>query len=158
MIYGGAILTPSNTPQTAPLKTVIPLACGMIYVFKLYLPPGSSGLMHVQVYDAGYQILPTTIGSSFSGDNLNLSFDENYPKLEPPFELNVWTWNLDTDYDHSLEIYFGMASKDEYIARFAGSTAIADLLRGMNAQEMTQTFNRRAMVKSLTDQFAKKEA
>jgi len=84
MIYTSEIHTPANTLQANPLITVIETTAGIIYVLKIYFPPGSSGLLHVQIMDAGYQLFPTTIGQSFSGDNLSLSFDETYPKFEPP--------------------------------------------------------------------------
>lgn len=146
-----------NTLAASPLETIMPLAVGIIYVFKIYLPPGSSGLLHVQVKDQGYQIFPTTIGANFSGDNLSLSFDETYAKIEPPYELRIITWNLDTDYDHNCHVAVGQVSKDEYISRFVGSTAIADALKGMTAKELTKTINRREMVTALTEAYAQKE-
>jgi len=157
MIYSDTIVTPFGTAEAAPLKTIISITAGMLYTLKLYLPPGSAGLLHIQVFDAMYQIFPTTIGKSFSGDNLSLSFDENYSKLEPPYEMVIMTWNDDTEYDHELSIWFGFASKDEYIARFAGSTEVADLLKGMTAAEITSAFNRRGRVTELLDTFATEE-
>jgi len=157
MIYSAEIHTPMNTPAAAPMETIIYVAAGMIYVVKIYFPPGSSGLLHVQVRDAGYQLFPTTIGQSFSGDNLSLSFDETYPKFEPPYELRVYSWNLDTDYDHEMQIHFGFVSRDEYIQRFVGSTAIADALKAMTAQEFAATVSRRERVTGLMEAFAGEE-
>ena len=157
MIYGGAILTPMNTLPGAPLRTVWPVGEGMIYVVKLYFPPGSSGLLHVQVFDASYQAWPTTIGQSFSGDNMQLSFDETYNKMGPPWELVVVSWNTDTDYDHEFGLYMGFVSKEEYIQRFVGSTAVADILKSMSAAELTKGIDRRARVAALAEAFAPEE-
>jgi len=157
MIYSSEIHTPANTLQTNPLITVIETTAGIIYVLKIYFPPGSSGLLHVQIMDAGYQLFPTTIGQSFSGDNLSLSFDETYPKFEPPYELRVISWNTDTDYDHEMQIAIGQVSKEEYISRFVGSTAIADALKAMTAQEFAATVSRRERVTGLMEAFAGEE-
>lgn len=157
MIYTAEIHTPMNTLAVTPLETWIDVTSGIIYVLKLYFPPGSSGLLHVQIFDSGLQLFPSTIGDSFSGDNLALSFDETYPKLEPPWFLRVRSWNLDTDYDHEMQIAIGQVSKEEYISRFIGSTAIADALKGMTAQELAKTINRREMVTALTEAYAPSE-
>jgi hypothetical protein len=157
MIYGGTIVTPMNTPATAPLKSVFYCTEGMIYVVKVYFPPGSSGLLHVQVFDADYQIFPTTIGQSFSGDNIQFSFDETYDKSNPPHELIVKSWNTDTDYDHEVGLYIGFVSKDEYIQRFVGSTAVADILKGMTSEELTKGINRRTRVAELLETFGSEE-
>jgi len=157
MIYGGTILTPANTLPAAPMVTVWPISAGMIYVLKLYFPPGSSGLLHAQIFDASYQAFPTTIGQSFSGDNIQFSFDETYDKNNPPWELRVVTWNTDTDYDHELGLYIGHVSKDEYISRFVGSTAVADILKGMTLTELTKGIDRRKRIAELTEAFTKEQ-
>lgn len=154
MIYGGTILTPFGTPATTPLDTRFSVQAGIIYVIKIYLPPGSAGLLHVQIFDASYQLSPTTIGQSFSGDNLSLSFDETYDKSNPPWELIVRTWNDDTDYAHELGVYIGQVTKEEYISRFVGSTAIADALKAMTAQEIAATISRREKVTGLMEAFS----
>jgi len=157
MIFGGTILTPLGTLPAAPLRTILPIGEGMIYVLKLYFPPGSSGLLHVQIFDASYQLFPTTIGQSFSGDTIQYSFDETYPKFGPPWELDVVSWNTDTDYDHEFGLYIGFVSKDEYIQRFVGSTAVADALKAMTAQEFAATVSRRERVTGLMEAFAGEE-
>ena len=157
MIYGGTILTPMNTPATAPLKSIFYCTAGMIYVVKIYFPPGSSGLLHAQICDADFQIFPTTIGQSFSGDNLSLSFDETYDKNNPPYELIIKSWNIDTDYDHELSVYIGFVSRDDYIQRFVGSTAVADILKGMSADELTKGINRRSRIAELMETFGSEE-
>ena len=154
MIYGGVIVTPKNTPETAPLKSIFYCTAGMIYVVKIYFPPGSSGLLHAMILDADYQIFPTTIGQSFSGDNIDFSFDETYDKSNPPYELIVRTWNTDTDYDHELGLYMGFVSRDEYIQRFVGSTAVADILKGMSTEELTKGVARRSRATELIETFA----
>jgi hypothetical protein len=157
MIYGGTILTPLATPLTAPLDTVFSIQAGMIYVLKLYFPPGSSGLLHVQIFDSNYQAFPTTTGQSFSGDNIDFSFDETYDKSNPPWELIVRSWNDDTDYAHECGVYIGQVSKDEYIQRFVGSTAVADILKGMSQEELTKGINRRTRIAELLETFGSEE-
>lgn len=157
MIYGGTIITPANTLQAAPLKTVFACTSGMIYVVKLYFPPGSSGLLHVQVYDADFQIFPSTIGQSFSGDNIDFSFDETYDKSNPPYELVVRTWNTDTEYDHEFGLFIGFASKQEYISRYVPQQQVNDaLLAAVSTQASTEA-SRKSMIEELLRQYTEEE-
>ena len=44
----------------------------------------------------------------FAGDDSKISFKENYLLNEAPFELDIWTWNDDTLWDHRVFIRIGL--------------------------------------------------
>lgn len=156
MIYGGVIVTPSNTPISSPIKTIFPVTSGIIYVLKIYFPPGSAGLLHIQVFDAGYQLFPTNEGESFSGDNIDFSFDETYDKSNPPYELIALTWNDDTEYQHQLGVYMGFASRDEYIARYIPQSTVNDAIVAAMSMQQQGEEARKDTVKELIDTYGKK--
>lgn len=118
MIFSSTISTPKSTLITAPVRTVLKLSKGLIYVVETYLPPGSSGLLHVQIFDASYQVWPTTRGESFRGDNLAFKYDDLYMMDSEPFQLLIITWNEDDTFSHDCFVHVGLVSKAEYIARF----------------------------------------
>ena len=121
MLYAASISTPANTSASAPLSSRIIMTPGLIYHVELYFPPGSCGLLHVQLFDSAYQVCPASPGESLCGDNVLLRYDEMYMHGEAPFIVEVKTWNTDTEYDHGCELRIALVSKEEYIARFMPS-------------------------------------
>lgn len=151
MIYGGEISTPANTAETAPQRTVVPVAEGIIYHLKVYLPPGSGGLLHAQIFHSTYQVFPTSIGESFSGDNILLEYDVLYPMDSPPYEILIVTWNVDDSYDHTIQIHLSMESADEYKARYLPNLQMGALAQTLGAQEAEKATARRARVDSFLE-------
>ncbi len=147
MIYGGTITTPANTAKVSPKVTEIAVTLGLIYHLKVVFPPGPSGLLHVQIFDGTYQVFPTTHGASFRGDNLALVFDELYDKSIEPMLLSVHTWNLDTTYEHDVEVLISLVSKEEFQARYLPMTANNALVQALAEQEVLSTSARRERVK-----------
>ena len=146
MIYGGVISTPANTAASSPLKTEYVVTEGIVYHLEVIFPPGSSGLLHVQVFDAQYQMFPTTIGESFVGDNLRLSFDVLYAKEDFPFLFTVVTWNLDDMYAHEVTVLFSMETADEFKARYLPMLQSQGIVEAMGSQELAKAEDRRKRV------------
>lgn len=151
MIYGGVISTPPNTLASAPQETVVDIASGLIYHVKVIFPPGPSGLLRLQVFDASYQLFPTTIGAFFSGDNLKLEWDEMYDKSEAPHILIVRTWNLDDTYAHEVSVLFSIVSKDEFKARYLPMMAQTALIESQAVTEAEKTVARQDRIKAFVE-------
>jgi hypothetical protein len=148
MIYGGVITTPASTLEASPQRTVIRVVLGLIYHLKVIFPPGPSGLLHVQIFDATYQLFPTTINQSFSGDNSRLEFDDMYMKDEEPFQLTVLTWNLDDTYSHDVIVLISLASKEEYKANYLPGVSSNLLAQALAAGEIARDAERSRRVKA----------
>lgn len=131
MIYNLDILTPPETFATEPLKTIMPVTNGLIYRVEIYFPPGPYGLLHCWINDGSYQVWPSHDGTAFRGNSLMISFDDLYLKELPPYELSVYTYNLDDTYEHSVMVRIGLVSKDVYLARFLPSIGYEDFLTRM---------------------------
>jgi hypothetical protein len=138
MLYVATITTLANTPELSPLSTFIHVTAGLVYHVEFFFPPGSAGLLHFQLLDGAFPLFPSTPRESLIGDNNLLSYDDMYMKGEPVYTFEARTWNLDTEYDHLLQVRIGMVSKDEYIARFSPlmqGTMVEDLLSKVTAQQ-----------------------
>lgn len=143
MIYGGVISTPANTLEAAPLKTSLSVTEGIAYHLLVIFPPGPSGLLHVQIFDATYQMFPTTIGQSFVGDNYAFDLDVMYSKDAQPFVFQIVTWNLDDTYAHQCSVFLLMESAEEYKARYLPSAQVNPLVQALAEQETAKQTLRR---------------
>lgn len=143
MIYGGVISTPKNTAASAPQVTVFSVTEGIVYHLKVSFPPGPSGLLHVQVWDAAYLVFPTGLGESFVGDDELFQFDVLYAKKADPFIILVKTWNLDDTYAHEVSVWLSMETADEFKARYLPMMQTNALVTQIGEQELAQSAARR---------------
>lgn len=108
MIYSFSISTPANTAATAKKRTVLPLRRGIIHQIDVLFPPGPAGLLHLGINRAETQFFPYNADGDFSSDNDSFSFREHIPLLAAPYQLEAYTYNLDTVYDHLVIIRLGI--------------------------------------------------
>jgi len=121
MIFQSTVSTPANTAISIPKETIFKCVKGLIYKVSLYFPPGSRGLTGLQMFDANYQVYPTTVDEWFTGDNVQYNFDDTYFKSAEPFNFVIKTYNLDNLYAHEIVFQLGMVSEKIFIARFVPS-------------------------------------
>jgi len=116
MIYSIAITTEKTTyPKGSPKKTILKLDYGTIHQVEVEFPSGCNALVGVQVKQGLHQVYPSNPAGFFTGDDTKISFRENYMLKAAPFEFDIWTWNDDTAYDHT--ILFRMGLLREYLGR-----------------------------------------
>jgi hypothetical protein len=109
MIYAIDINTEKLTyTKSNPQKTVLKLDYGTIHQLDIEFPSGCSGLTGVQIKRGLHQVYPSNPGGYFTGDGTKISFKENYLLDSAPFELDIWTWNDDTAWDHRVFIRIGL--------------------------------------------------
>lgn len=99
MIYSFAVSTPANTLSTAPQRSTYTLEWGILQLKYIVLPPGCAGLVGVAICDALHQIWPTNEAGWFIGEG-NFQFDDKYRFYEPPYSLEIYTFNEDDTYAH----------------------------------------------------------
>lgn len=127
MIYTKDITTAITFSKSSPKKTVMKVTKGLVYRVEICLPPGPCGLLHVAIFDGGYQVWPYEYGESFSGDAETITFDDVYLKETEPFEFTVLTWNEDDTYQHWCQIRLGLVSKEIFMGRFLPSIGFKEL-------------------------------
>lgn len=105
MIYVDRITIPANTLANAPVKKTIQVQPGIITGGNIFFPAGSSSLVHVYIIWNGSRLWPSIDSpvSTFSGDNYTFSL-EPFDITTPPFFLDIYGYNLDTTYDHTVTI------------------------------------------------------
>jgi len=127
MIYTKDITTLKNTTKENPKKTVLKVTKGLVYRVEICLPPGPCGLLHIAIFDGGYQVWPYEYGESFSGDAETITFDDVYLKETEPFEFTILTYNEDDTFQHWCQIRIGLVSKEIFMGRFLPSIGFKEL-------------------------------
>jgi len=102
MLFQAEILTPANTPASAPIVTRLAVYPGVTRRVWAGFPQGCYGLAHMQIWHWGWQVWPWTPQTSFHWNNYQFTFEDRYPIMEEPLEFVIKTWNLDDSYDHTL--------------------------------------------------------
>lgn len=145
MIYQATITTPANTAINDAVKTVLPVNNGLVYKVEFLFPAGSTGLVYCNIFDKGYQAWPTTPFEWFRGDGDLISFDDTYLKQSPPYEFNIYTYNLDDTYEHMIIVRIGLVTEKAFMARFLPSLTwefyqemLQELANVQNAEQATQ--------------------
>lgn len=118
MIYSANITTPKDTLLVSPKRTPLKVTRGLVYKVEVDFPPGSAGLMGVAIFDGGFQVWPSTVGQWFTGDAIEVDFEDIYLKESAPFQFTIYTYNLDDTYEHLTIVRIGLVSKEIYMARF----------------------------------------
>uniref|UniRef100_A0A6M3Y0V2 Uncharacterized protein n=1 Tax=viral metagenome TaxID=1070528 RepID=A0A6M3Y0V2_9ZZZZ len=138
MIYTATITTSKNTALAALKHTVLNVTKGLVYKVEFYFPSGSAGLMGLAVFDGLFQLWPSTVGEFFASDDETISFDDMYLKEAAPYQLDIYTYNLDDTYDHQAQARVGLVSQDVYMARWLptmGYDYFVELLNKMAAEQ-----------------------
>lgn len=123
MIYQSSITIGTAVSSTDPTITRLALTKGLIYRVEVEWAPPGTGLAGAAIFDGGAQIWPSIRGEWFIDDGHLLGFDDLYLKEVAPFELQIKTYNTDTEFTHLVMIRVGLVSKEAFMARFMPTTA-----------------------------------
>jgi hypothetical protein len=138
MIYTKSIVEAAGGSGANPTRRDMFLTTGLIYQFECYFPPGSSGLLHVAVYDGGFQLWPSEPTETFFGDNTLISFPDRYFIDCPRKALTIASWNEDDTYAHTFQIRIGQVSAEVFIASFLPSMTMEKLTEELKGQAVVQ--------------------
>jgi len=142
VVYSATITTEAATVEEAPLVTNVKVTKGVLYRFEIYFPPGPSGLVGVQIRYHDQQLYPVQRNEWFIGDNVTIGFDDLYGVDTTPFIFEIRTYNVDTDYDHLVQLRMAIVSQDEYMAKsgaFSDIDKLAQLL--IDIEDRTKAAN-----------------
>ena len=121
MIYSADISTPKDTLKTDPKQSVLTVTKGLGYRVEIQFPRGPQGLAGCAVYDGGHPVWPSTMGEWFRGNANTIAFDDTYLKLAAPYQFDIYTYNEDDHYPHSILFRIGFVSEEVFMARFLPS-------------------------------------
>lgn len=127
MIFAKTINVPATTPTATPLVTPWHLASGLIYKVEIYFPPGPCGLVGVAVQSAIHRLYPFGESEWFIGDNVTISFDDEMSFNIATKQVEIWTYNLDEKFAHSIQVRMGLISDPLIIKNRFGVTDLEAL-------------------------------
>ena len=113
MIYVFDFETTNEYTASNKLRTVLDMEKGTTYKVDIVFPPGPAHLLHVQIRDAIHPVWPTNGDADFAGDRETITFNDEYPILEPPYQLECYTWNLCETYPHRVIIRIGIKAPEK---------------------------------------------
>jgi len=138
VIFAATIKTVNKTDYGQVKHTPLKVTKGLVYKVDFYFPSGPSGLLGVAVFDGSFQVWPSTVGEWFKSDNETIRFDDMYLKESAPYQFDIFTYNDDTTYDHTLAVRVGLVSKEVFLARFLptkGYDYMAELTRKLQLEQ-----------------------
>lgn len=127
MVFASTISTPANQLKSDPLRTELKCNSGVAYQFRLYFPPGSLGLVGVAVYNANIAVYPASRGEFFIGDAVTITFPDLFELFIETNSLQIYTYNLDTHFDHECQVNIGVVSRPEFIEHFLPGRAMSGM-------------------------------
>lgn len=138
MIYSTTITTQPGGSVGSAVRTTIKITKGLIWLMEVDFPAGCVGLVHAQIFDGKYQLLPASPGKSLSGDGQLLRYEDSYLKESAPFELTLVTWNEDELWPHNIQVRIGLASSRLFMARYLPSVGWKDFAKEMELERQVQ--------------------
>ena len=102
MFYEFTLTIPANTPATAPVESEVVLDHGRIVAVEVQFPRGCVGLVHVTINRELHQLWPSNPDGNIAGEDARISWSEDHPFLEVPYTLQLWGWNLDDTFPHTI--------------------------------------------------------
>lgn len=105
MIHTLELVLPANTAIAAPVREVVKVGACIIVRVSLEYPRGCYWLAHVRVMLRDHQLYPTTPGDWLESDGEMLTWQDNSPIIDSPYELIVEGYNEDTRYTHTVRMY-----------------------------------------------------
>ena len=104
MDYVQYISTPANTTEAEPLVTTLKLTRGRLNGGSVYFPSGPAGKLHLLIRMAVHQVFPFNAGQNLRLDNCVFPLSIGIDLLEPPYQVEIVTWNDSTLYAHVLTV------------------------------------------------------
>lgn len=105
--------TPKNTDADDPKITISKITRGRLVGGFIFFPSGPSGTLHLIAKVGVHQILPFNVGQSFALDDCVIPIHCGIDLLEPPYQIDLLTWNTSTLYTHTLTVGLFLDPKKE---------------------------------------------
>ena len=95
---------PANTQKDKPIGEKIWIAKAIIKQVRIGFSPGCLGQAGVRIERGGSPIYPTTAKKWYAWDSHIIKIEDDYNIVEPPFYLQLWGYNTDDTFSHTIEI------------------------------------------------------
>ena len=108
MYYSFDLTVPASTAETAPLVDEVELVPGTVTRVELQFPRGCVGLVHVTINRELHQLWPSNPDGNIAGNDARISWSEDHPFTEVPYTLQLWGWNTDDTFPHTITFRFNL--------------------------------------------------
>jgi len=98
------ISTPANTSEASPLISSLTLTKGRLVGGFLFFPSGPAGTLHLIAKIGKVQIIPFNTGQNYALNRCIMPLTIDIDISQPPYILDVITWNDSTTYPHALTL------------------------------------------------------
>ena len=105
--------TPANTSIDDPKITIAKLTRGRLVGGFLYFPSGPAGTLHFLARTGVHVLLPFNVGQSYALDDCVIPIHFGIDLPEPPYQVDLITWNTSTLYSHTLTVGLFLDPKKE---------------------------------------------
>jgi len=102
MRYGAFLTVTGGTLEAAPDTKTMPVCHGVVVDVDVMFPPGSAGLLHLQIWYHERQVFPETGGGAFRGDDHLFQFPDSLVLDEQPYTLELRGWAPDATLSHTV--------------------------------------------------------
>jgi len=127
VLFKTDLLIPVNTLSAAPQTVSMKLCQGTITYSFIQFPAGCGGLVWVQVWLNGHQLIPWERGQWLRGDDHTIEGYSYYPVEEEPRLLIVKGYSAGSIYAHAVQVGVELAAPEAV----AGLPPPDELLRGL---------------------------
>lgn len=107
------VTVPASTLQSNPYTIILGLSRGRIKHVDVFIPAGHAGTAHLQLLYHEVQIYPLNRGGSYLGDNIPVSFSDDFALDSSPYEFKAIGWNTDTVNSHAFLVGIEVERSDE---------------------------------------------
>ena len=122
------ITTPVGKTEAAPLVTNIKLSRGRLVGGFVFFPSGPAGTLHFLAKIGIHQIIPFNTGQNLALDDCVVPLSFGIDLLEPPYEVDIVTWNDSISYAHVLTVCFSLDPSRE--KKYDLKTLVEELSHG----------------------------
>jgi len=138
LIFTKSLTIPANTPENHPANTKIDVCYGLVYRVEIQFPAGCAGLVGFALFDGLHQVYPSSPGEWFITDNFTIAFDDRYLKLTEPFVFDLFGYNLDDTYPHTVYLRLGIVDKEEFMSYYMPTMTYQKLLQLLQEEKAKQ--------------------
>lgn len=108
MHYNFNLEIPANRTEANKIEKVCKINYGIIRKVNIYFRGGCADLAHVEIFRGNQKIMPYNPEENYAFDDYAVEFEAFYPILDKPYLLNLFGWNEDDTFSHTVTFMFNI--------------------------------------------------
>jgi len=129
MFFEKDIDIPANTARIAPVTVRLRLKVGIIHYVAVQFPKGCAGQVHIQLFEGGNQVFPTTPGTSIKSSGFIVDWSDANPVQKGGTLWLIKGWNVSSENPHTVSVRFAILEEDKLFPLWRMFKSITAFLR-----------------------------